>query len=492
MVQVMVQQQEKLSPRQKRSAPDEIALFVARAKRLTSSPFVSRSWRRSEEKTSTRRSEMARIHSSHPVSCPCIKLLLPLSLLLFPLMACVPGTADTTRSAPPSDPTCRESATSPKNIDHRYLSSIAMQNETTGWGQNYTQKGGVPSGLPTAEQTIVHTADAGCHWTLVKSWKYSMEPSPAFFPFFLSAAQAIVYVNGNLFLTSDGGMSWSSPTMPVGAQQHVLPLHIFFLNEHLGWMLAALSHEGTLQSYDLLRSTDGATSWTRLHTSFPMALDAGNHITSLSFLNETIGWITGTSSDLNGKERSWIFLTHDSGKSWQEQRLPAPQGYASSSSLVLGQPRFFSPRDGILPASTRLNPPVGISVFLTHDSGQSWQSQPFFTLKDVAFNPELSGGPQIPAFTSPSIGWSSILIGEGRDTPANLSLFRTADAGHSWQPFNQSLPVRPSDPGFQFITGQLVFALAYTGEAANFQAPSQLYRTTDGGKTWTTLRYTIS
>jgi photosystem II stability/assembly factor-like uncharacterized protein len=367
-----------------------------------------------------------------------------------------------------------------------------MQNATTGWGQNYTQKGGVPSGVSTAEQTILHTTDAGCHWTLVKSWKYSMEPSPDFFPFFLSATMAMVYVNGNVFFTGDGGMFWSSPTMPVGAQQQVLPQHIFFLNEHLGWMLAAFSHEGVVQSYDLLRSTDGARSWTRLHTSFPMALDAGNHITSLSFLNEATGWITGTSSDLNGKKRSWIFLTHDGGKSWHEQRLPSPQGYTSSSPLVLGQPRFFSPRDGMLPAATSLNPPVGICVFLTHDGGESWQAQPFFTLKEVALNPEVSGGPQIPAFTSPSTGWSSILTGEGSDTPDSLSLFRTTDAGRTWQPFHQLLPVRPSDPGFQFLTDRVVFALAYTGEAVNFQAPSQLYRTMDGGKTWTTLHYTIS
>ncbi|HEV2656310.1 MAG TPA: hypothetical protein VGT82_15200, partial [Ktedonobacteraceae bacterium] len=164
----------------------------------------------------------------------------------------------------------------------------------------------------------------------------------------------------------------------------------------------------------------------------------------------------------------------------------------SSSSLVLGQPRFFSSRDGLLPASTSLNPPVGISVFLTHDSGQSWQAQPFFALKDVAFNPELSGGPQMPTFTSPFTGWSSILTGDGRDKAANLSLFRTTNAGRSWQPFNQSLPVRPSDPGFQFVTDRVVFALALTGEAVHFQAPSELYRTTDGGTSWTTLHYSIS
>ncbi len=367
-----------------------------------------------------------------------------------------------------------------------------MQNETTGWGRNYTQKGGVPSGVPTAEQTVLHTTDGGCHWKIVKSWKYSMEPSPDFFPFFLSPTMAVIYVNGALFLTNNGGASWSSPTLPVATRVNVVPKQIFFLNEHLGWMSAAFTQEGDLQSSDLLRSTDGGKSWTRLQSALPTALADPSRITSLSFLNETAGWITGSSYDSAAREHSWIFMTRDGGKSWQEQRLPYPQGYASSQLLILGPPRFFSARDGILPASTRLIPPVGISTFITHDGGQSWHGQPFFPINNVAFNPEVSGGPQIPTFTDLFTGWSSFLTGEGNDTPASLSPLRTTDGGRSWKPFNQHLPVRPSDPGFQFITDRVIFALIYTDNPVNFQAPSELYRTTDGGKTWTTLRYTIS
>ncbi|MBV9230299.1 MAG: hypothetical protein JOZ18_13380, partial [Chloroflexi bacterium] len=350
---------------------------------------------------------MHRIHSLSPVSGSLLRLFPLLTLLFFPLIACDSGPFDASRSAPPPDPACRASATSPNNLDHRFLSRIQMQSKTDGWGENYTQKGGVPSGVPTAEPTILHTTDGGCHWTLVKSWKFSMEPSPDFFPFFLSANMALVYVNGKIVFTSDGGLSWSSPTLPVETGQEVRPQHLFFQDEHLGWMFAAFSQKGVFQFYDVLRSTDGARSWSRLHASLPMPLGAGNRITSLSFLNEATGWITGTSIDLNARQHSWLFRTHDGGKSWQEQQLPAPPGYAAaSSSLRLGQPRFFSSRDGMLPASTSLQPPVGISVFLTHDSGQSWQAQPSFALKDVALNPELSGGPKIPTFTSSSTGWS--------------------------------------------------------------------------------------
>ena len=431
---------------------------------------------------------MARISPFSLVCRSCFFWFLLFSLVLLPFTACG---ALVSRATPPSDPACGESATSPNNVDQRYLSSITMQNETTGWGQNYTQKGGVPSGVPTAEQTLLHTTDGGCHWQIVKSWKYSMEPSPDFYPFFLSASLALVYVNGVFFLTRDAGASWSSVTLPVAAGQKAFPGQIFFLTSHLGWMTAAFSHEGVLQFSDLLRSTDGGMSWTRLHIALPMSLTNQSRITSLSMRSETSGWITGSSHDSDGREHSWIFLTHDGGRSWHEQRLPSPQGYASSRLLVLGQPRFFSARDGVLPASTTLTPPVGISIFITHDGGESWQSQPFFPINDVAFNPEVSGGPRIPTFTDLSTGWSSVLTGAGNDTADSLSLLRTTDRGRSWQPFNQQLPVRPSDPGFQFITDRVAFALAYTGDPINFQSPSELYRTTNGGKTWTTLRYTI-
>jgi len=430
---------------------------------------------------------MARIHSLSPVSCPHLMLFPLLSLLLFPLMACGSGPSDAFRSAPPSDPACRASATSPNNIDHRYLSSIAMQSETTGWGQNYTQKGGVPSGVPTAEQTILHTTDGGCHWKIVKSWKYSMEPSPDFSPFFLSPSLAIIYVNGDLFLTTDAGISWSSITLPVVTQQKAIPGPIFFLNDHLGWMSLSGISGGTFQDNDLLRSTDGGQSWSRLHATLPAPLlprtRSPGYITSLSFLNETTGWVTGSSYS---RENSWISMTNDGGNTWQEQQLPSPQGYSATRLLDLGQPHFFSARDGVLPAASTHFDPTGVCAFITHDGGESWQSQPFFALQnysDEVVDPHLliDVSVPLPSFTSLTTGW----VG-------NISIYRTTDGGRSWQHFDHQLPIRYSDPGLQFIADRVAFALAYTGEPINFQAPSELYRTTDGGKSWTTLRYTIS
>ena len=430
---------------------------------------------------------MARIHALSPVSCSRLMLFPLLSLLLFPLMACGSGPSDAFRSAPPSDPACRASATSPNNIDHRYLSSIAMQSETTGWGQNYTQKGGVPSGVPTAEQTILHTTDGGCHWKIVKSWKYSMEPSPDFSPFFLSPSLAIIYVNGDLFLTTDAGISWSSITLPVVTQQKAIPGPIFFLNDHLGWMSVSGISEGTFQDNDLLRSTDGGQSWSRLHATLPAPLlprtRSPGYITSLSFLNETTGWVTGSSYS---RENSWIYMTNDGGNTWQEQQLPSPQGYSATRRLDLGQPHFFSARDGVLPAASTHFDPTGVCAFITHDGGESWQSQPFFALQnysDEVVDPHLliDVSVPLPSFTSLTTGW----VG-------NISIYRTTDGGRSWQHFDHQLPIRYSDPGLQFIADRVAFALAYTGEPINFQAPSELYRTTDGGKSWTTLRYTIS
>jgi photosystem II stability/assembly factor-like uncharacterized protein len=431
---------------------------------------------------------MARIHPLSPFIMPVTSALSPVSyyrillfllfsLLLFPLTACGSGMSATTRSAPPPDPSCRDAATSPTNLDHRYLSGISMQNETNGWGQNYIQKGGLPSGVPTAEQTIVHTTDGGCHWKIVKSWKYAMEPSPDFSPFFLSPTKAIIYVNGDLFLTNDAGTSWSAITLPGGIQSQAIPGPIFFLNDRLGWMADT----------DLLRSTDGGRSWSRLHATLPAPLlprtHFPGHITSLSFFNETTGWVTGMS---NSRENSWIYLTRDGGTTWQEQHLPSPQGYSATQLLDLGQPHFFSARDGVLPAASTHFDPTGVCAFVTHDGGQSWQSQPFFALKhysDEVVDPHLliDVSVPLPSFTSLTTGW----VG-------TISIYRTSDGGHTWHHFDHPLPLYYEDPGLEFITDRVAFALAYTGEPINFQYPSELYRTTNGGKTWTTLRYTIT
>ncbi len=419
---------------------------------------------------------MARIHSLSPVSCSRLMLFPLLSLLLFPLMACGSGPSDAFRSAPPSDPACRASATSPNNIDHRYLSSIAMQSETTGWGQNYTQKGGMPSGAPTAEQTILHTTDGGCHWKIVKSWKYSMEPSPDFSPFFLSPSLAIIYVNGDLFLTTDAGISWSSITLPVVTQQKAIPGPIFFLNDHLGWMSLSGISGGTFQDNDLLRSTDGGQSWSRLHATLPAPLlprtRSPGYITSLSFLNETTGWVTGSSYS---RENSWIYMTNDGGNTWQEQQLPSPQGYSATRLLDLGQPHFFSARDGVLPAASTHFDPTGVCAFITHDGGESWQSQPFFALQnysDEVVDPHLliDVSVPLPSFTSLTTGW----VG-------TISIYRTTDGGRSWQHFDHQLPIRYSDPGLQFIADRVAFALAFTGEPINFQASSELYHLLEVG-----------
>ncbi len=425
--------------------------------------------------------------SSHPSFSSRRAVSLFTILLLLGLSACAPGSS---RSAPPSDAACGPSTTASNKSDHRSLDSISMQDAMSGWGSSSTRKGGFPSGVPTIEQSILHTTDGGCHWRVVKPWKYSMEPSPDVFTFFLSSTRAVVSVNGDVFLTKNAGASWSSLALPAPSQQRAFPKQVFFLNADLGWMVVAFNLAGTFSSYDLLQSTDGGTSWSRLHASFPSsAMNTGSQI---SFRDRSTGWIT-SSSRTSTPERFWFLQTHDGGRTWHEQRLPSPQGYSSPQPLLLGQPRFFTDREGLLPASTFYNPPHdGIATFITHDGGASWQSQPFFAL--TTFNPEVSGGPLTPVFTDPSTGWSQFDTTEGNDndTPNSLSLLHTTDAGRSWQRFDQSLPVRPSDPGFQFVTSRVLFALANRGEAVNGQIPSELYRTMDGGKTWFTLHYTIS
>ena len=94
-----------------------------------------------------------------------------------------------------------------------------------------------------------------------------------------------------------------------------------------------------------------------------------------------------------------LLQTLNGGKTWHPQPLPPPPG-ATSGFFLLNPPRFFSARDGILPASSGGVHP-GFFAFVTHDGGQTWQSQPFVAINydEVArrMAPPGSGGFALPS-----------------------------------------------------------------------------------------------
>jgi len=186
-----------------------------------------------------------------------------------------------------------------------------------------------------------------------------------------------------------------------------------------------------------------------------------------------------------------LLMTRDGGYTWQPQILTRPSGVRSLSDLRLEPPRFFSARDGVLPAPLDGSPdgtPNGFLVFVTHDGGLTWQSQPFVaedynevyqkTLKPREINDLVYRATPAPQFTDMQFGWVGVPY---------LEMFTTSD-GEKRQ---QRLALHALPKGveqIEFISSRVGWGLI----KSNDELSSQLYRTTDGAKTWTPLALSMA
>jgi hypothetical protein len=220
---------------------------------------------------------------------------------------------------------------------------------------------------------------------------------------------------------------------------------------------------------------------------------------ALQFLDQQTGWITAAfpARELPVTQRHWLYLSQDGGNHWTPQSLPLPPGIKPTCGLKLGQPRFFSLREGIIPASvndSQDSTPNGFLTFVTQDGGRSWQSRPFVPkdynqvyknkcramygtrmLDFYLFTPA-------PQFTDMQFGW----IGW-----PSLELLTTHDGGEHWEPLElDPLPQEHNPPWFtqvQFVNSRVGWVVT---RGVDYET-SHLYKTSDGGRTRTPLPATL-
>ncbi len=335
-----------------------------------------------------------------------------------------------------------------------WLYSIRMFDALTGWAKVAQGSSGV--GARGAVASVVRTTDGGIHWrdvtphappereiwrhgytvgwiTSVSAWVLA---APAPLPPDTPQGDA----RSVLFHTVDGGETWKSVF-------NSFPGEMDFINARDGWSIA--------RNGDVYRSTDGGETWVKIGSAkFP-----GRKV-SMTFLNATTGWITGSSDARDG---IYLLVTRNGGHTWQQQRLSLPPQVTPSSSFRPAPYRFFTPRDGILSQAD-----VSYVVFyVTHDGGTTWTPTTPVTFSQGYYR----GG----SFADVNHGW----VTEG-DT-----LYVTSNGGRQWT------TVRPGSP-FTYV-GELDFISPQIGWAVG-QAlfPPFLLKTVDGGHTWAPMNYTVS
>lgn len=333
-------------------------------------------------------------------------------------------------------------------VDAPQLTQFHFVDEVNGWGATETQ--------------VVRTDDGGVTWhnaTPAAPAQFGYAPS-----FFLDAHNAWLlipdpdFINGTLVRTNDGGVTWNISAVPFAYG------NLQFIDPQNGFALASLGAGAGSQPVAVYRTSDAGANWTRVYTNAPDDPSANDSLPlsgqkyGLTFIDASRGWIGG-----NAPIDNFIYLyrTRDGGETWSEASLALPAEYQSAQTGNAA-PQFFSQTDGILVVNLILpaDPGFVTIVFRTTDGGETWTPG--------AAVP--SGRPASFSSFSDGVAWGG----------AQFQV--TRDAGQSWTPV-------ASDVDFVASLGSIQFASPLIGWALTVNEASDpaLYKTTDGGATWTII-----
>jgi hypothetical protein len=341
--------------------------------------------------------------------------------------------------------------------------------------------------------------------------------------------------------TTDGGSHWqdvSPPSVPNRSWPH----EEFFLDATHAWVVeVARSADACVDHLVVFRTSDGGKNWEQ---GSPIPYKTGQpddeifnlcYCSLLSFGDAQHGWLLVASPPPpmppgNMNTPASLYATADGGLHWTF--LANSPGLAQLNTAPGCQPSFYgmggmtfdSPATGRLfiscPAQT---------VLVTNDAGRSWVPRPLpgcvCPVNDFAFFDADHGvatgqqsnlmlatsdggvswarhpvprGTDYFSFTDPSQGW--VLNIAQLATTYDVVLYRTADGGQTWTPagrpgFSVTTSFSPISQ-LQFVDASTGFALATVPDSTTTprdaggkaEPVSLLVKTSDGGQTWTVLQ----
>jgi photosystem II stability/assembly factor-like uncharacterized protein len=287
---------------------------------------------------------------------------------------------------------------------------------------------------------LARTDNGGVHWRQLYPRPPGLPTGPVSFSSATEGVGAgtpgLLGSPGAIIATSDGGRTWSHRgVLPNAASQQLVRSTASTL-----WVVAT-SPTSTNGDVRLFRTVDRGGRWQLVKT----LRDA--HYASVSFPNATVGFLAAGNGPL--------YRSNDGGRSWS----------AVSRLGGVGALGFLTPQVGFALAG-----PSGMpaSLISTRDGGISWH----------AAGPDV---PDVRAISLATLGPLNAWVAESSCAtgapPCRGLLLRTGDAGRSWQEIR--LPRVFGTGGLDFVTPKLGYA----------NDPQRgLYRTSDGGRTWTFVR----
>jgi photosystem II stability/assembly factor-like uncharacterized protein len=197
------------------------------------------------------------------------------------------------------------------------LAGVDFVDATTGW---------FVASFDSGRFALLHTGDAGRTWTRQLTGETNQR---GVYMRFFDATSGVFSLVGNqplIFLTSDGGRTWSSRATIGNTSAYVQS--VSFTNAQEGWVLVRSTiNPGEVE---LLRTADGGTTWVNLGS--PVA--AGDQPYRVQFNDAAVGWLDTVSV------KPHAYRSTDGGVSWTQVSLPAPTGGwpATGQFFVAAQP----------------------------------------------------------------------------------------------------------------------------------------------------------
>lgn len=321
-------------------------------------------------------------------------------------------------------------------------------------------------GWALTQSSILKTSDGGAHWQ-------DITPDDASLNMFTKgdfvsdqyAWIATPQANANkvvVLYTSNGGASWGSSTINDPGPTALDMPH--FLNTSDGW-LEVIDNGGPgagQESASIFQSTNGGQTWTKIATTDDphSGLTREGFKSGISFRDLLNGWAT-TSSDTGRPLNPGLYVTHNGGHTWQSQPLPLPQGLGTIVAIGTTPPVFFG-QTALMPVNVGYGTQTiqqATILYVSHDGGASWQ--PTAPLKVATDNVYV---------IDPQHAWATdVQTGQ---------FYTTSNGGQSWQSITGA-------------TGK-ISALSFVDDTHGWAATTgtTLLVTTDGTH-WTTLQYTI-
>jgi hypothetical protein len=268
--------------------------------------------------------------------------------------------------------------------------------------------------------------------------------------------------------TVDGGHTWYDVTPPGLASGPLGSIVLCPLSSTQAWAWTNNFPISASTSTTLWHTTDAGAHW----SSYTVATGA---VMQLDFIDATHGWLAATPNGSGaGQMPIVVWRTTDGGRTWMDIASTPVSGHTTGISFVNATTGFATGYDE---ASSAL------LISVTHDAGVTWTP--------VSLPAPSSGIPQgtpslisPPIFTSATAGVLEVTYGSVASSPAILNLYRTADAGATWQlepALSGTGETSGSIPCSVLSTGGVFAALTDNGQVTLYQLPL-------GATSWTTIQ----